>query len=241
MAAGAQGEGEHREHFWVVLDYEHSIVHSRHPTFTVKSKGVAGGIRIVPVLVPARDRDGPDPHSSVPDHLRQSYQAADWERLPSCRLRSLSKEARYCATARAQVLKQSGREAPHRAAHRRDARAPIVFVSPASPDRMPCRWPAITETAPREREGTHPSDGSPAPVAQARRNPQPSARTRPKRSQVYRDAPRVKCRCLNGAKRNDPRPERRGRFGGCEPIKTRGFPPVGYSDKERKAGRDESN
>src|SRR6266516_6396622 len=61
MAAGAQVEGEHREHFWVVLDYEHSIVHSRHPTFTVKSKGVAEGIRIVPVLVPARDREGPDP------------------------------------------------------------------------------------------------------------------------------------------------------------------------------------
>ena len=61
MAAGAQGEGEHREHFWVVLDYEHSIVHWRHPTFTVKSKGVAEGIRIVPVLVPARDREGPDP------------------------------------------------------------------------------------------------------------------------------------------------------------------------------------
>ena len=118
-----------------------------------------------------------------------SKKAADWERLPSCRLRSLSKEARYCATARAQVLKQSGREAPHRAAHRRDARAPIVFVSPASPDRMPCRWPAITETAPREREGfTHPTapqrrwvekSSTSRPVAQARRNPQPRGKAAP--------------------------------------------------------------
>src|SRR5437899_1061600 len=70
----------------------------------------------------------------------------------------------------------------------------MSFVSAASPDHMPCRWSAITKTAPREREGvTHPTalrrrwvekSSTSRPVAQARRNPLAERqKPRPKRSQ----------------------------------------------------------